>query len=321
MQTVVKPMVSLRLKVTDRCPWNCWWCHNEGTGVRNIALTKDIPWAHQTQEMMTALKDHLGLTEIHLTGGEPTSHPHVRILVSGLRDMGFGLKMTTIGCAEDKMKDLIQRGVSGFNFSIHSLDSRLLTETQIDRTESTMQNLLARQLNAVRIAKDHGVTVKANLVIATTEDYERARTVYEWARETGVELRLLNELSLADESEMAVLGLLDELGAIPIERRKTHGTSGYSDVYRTRDGTNITFKRIGDVFLPAMCDGCTIRETVCHERFYAIRLEYRVLRHTPEFLVRLCLHRQDPDVVVPINQFLNGPLLEAVKDQIEQNHS
>lgn len=163
MQVEEKPMTSLRLKVTDRCPWNCWWCHNEGTGVRNIALTKDIPWVDETQEMMQRLREELGLSEIHLTGGEPTSHPHILQLASGLSEMGFGLKMTTIGCAEEKTRELVRRGVSGFNFSIHSLDPSLLADTQIDRSESTMDVLLKRQVDAVRAAVSSGAIAKANL--------------------------------------------------------------------------------------------------------------------------------------------------------------
>ena len=316
MQSLTKRMTSLRLKVTDRCPWNCWWCHNEGTGVRNIALTKDVPWDTDTEAYLDALRTELGIAEIHLTGGEPTSHPLILDFVSGLKRAGYTIKMTSIGGGENKTRQLIERGVTGFNFSIHSLDPALLTETQVDRTESTMTALLARQIDSVRAAVREGATAKANLVIAGTEDLERALTVYNWTRKEGVELRLLNELSFAQESEEVVIGFLKSLGAQLVRTVRTSGVSGVSEEYLTKDGVKVVFKKIEDVFLTEMCDGCALKDTVCHERFYAIRLEYRVHGTEPEFLVRLCLHRQDPGAVMPIGDFLNSSLLTSVKHQL-----
>ena len=99
---VWEPLNSIRLKVTDRCHWNCWWCHNEGTGARNPNLIGDILWDDSTRTAIEKIANFLNLTEVHLTGGEPTLHPQLTSLIKGIRALGLNVKATSIGCDKNR---------------------------------------------------------------------------------------------------------------------------------------------------------------------------------------------------------------------------
>ena len=109
--TMLLPMSTIRLKITDRCAWNCWWCHNEGTGSRDPFGVPDLAWDAATEEALTHVAEALGLTEVHLTGGEPMIHPQLPDLVARLRQTGFTVKATTVGCDESMLTDAVKSGL------------------------------------------------------------------------------------------------------------------------------------------------------------------------------------------------------------------
>ena len=161
----IKPLRSLRLKITDRCPWNCWFCHNEGTGKRDPSRTKDIYWDSEFEQVLVELKSVLSLNEVHLTGGEPTTNPNIANLITGIKFHGLDVKATTIGCSYSVLKPILDAGISGLNFSLHSIDSDELLKTQVDRKIEWMRKQLKQQMQAILIAKENSVKVKINTVI------------------------------------------------------------------------------------------------------------------------------------------------------------
>lgn len=75
-------MNSVRINITDKCPWNCWWCHNEGTGNRQNNIIKDVDFFNDEffKEFLNITND-LHINEIHLTGGEPSLHPDIDLII------------------------------------------------------------------------------------------------------------------------------------------------------------------------------------------------------------------------------------------------
>lgn len=103
--TYVNKDITLRVKILDPCGLTCTFCHNEGTPVavdnrrRRIGdfstsgssgrmsiyaasngatfLPAPIPADAEFGRVLTELGKALNLSELHLTGGEPTLHPAV----------------------------------------------------------------------------------------------------------------------------------------------------------------------------------------------------------------------------------------------------
>ena len=134
---------SLRLKVTNLCPFTCNFCHNEGTelparsGSRtSIMLDPSIAQFDPVEDVkvpdiedmgdelavsfMSQLDKYksLGYDQVHLTGGEPSAHLRLPKFVKILKENGFTVKMTSNGQFNPKVLDrCVEAGLSGVTFS------------------------------------------------------------------------------------------------------------------------------------------------------------------------------------------------------------
>jgi len=81
---------ALRLKITERCPWSCIFCHKEGGWDID-----DINWDQETERVIQTIRDVIGIEEIHYTGGEPTSNKGISELTTGLVSLGLDVKTTS----------------------------------------------------------------------------------------------------------------------------------------------------------------------------------------------------------------------------------
>ncbi|MGG3280495.1 radical SAM protein [Paenibacillus solani] len=310
---IEQPINSLRLKVTDRCPWNCWWCHNEGTGERDPKVVGDVPWDEETKSVITELQNVLGFTEVHLTGGEPTAHPAIHEVIRGLTGMGLKVKATSIGNRKEIIEKVAGAGLQGFNFSLHSLEPELLHTTQVNRSYEWTKKQLEQQLRSIEYAKDFGVSVKVNTVIANPDDLPRARTVLQWAIQNNIPLRLMNELSSGQVAYDTIYSLLEEFNAIEDRRVHILGSSSHSTYYKLNHGYELAFKQIRDVYLDSMCDQCALKGDRCTEKYYGVRLERRVLNGIGKYYIRLCIHHSTEDTVMSVHDFLHSKQRQEIQ--------
>jgi pyruvate-formate lyase-activating enzyme len=125
----------------------CTFCHNDGTPVvvdnrrrplgdfttagpsgrasiyaaTNGAafLPAAIPDNEEFGRALAALRDALGLTEVHLTGGEPTLHPAVARLTKIAVEAGLRVGMTSNGeRGERVLPECAAAGLDRVNFSV-----------------------------------------------------------------------------------------------------------------------------------------------------------------------------------------------------------
>lgn len=309
------PLNTIRIKVTDRCTWNCYWCHNEGTGERNTNLTGDIEWNDELENILWKFQS-AGFNELHLTGGEPTGHPNIGMLIRRMKQTGFHVKMTSIGCSLDKMTEVLESGLDGINFSLHSLNPVTLNATQVNRNIEWTTKQLEQELVSITRAKQAGIPVKVNSVISTQHDYPRAISVIEWARANDIPVRFMNELNGDQRSAKAVLDFCSTLGATEFDRRFTLGGSSYTIYYRLSDGYEFGAKLIRNVFLDrTMCSSCMLRIFgACSERFYGIRLEKRLSQNSWNLHMRLCLHRTESETLLLAKDFFASEQWKEIQD-------
>ncbi len=121
---------SIRLRVTDVCPWRCSFCHSEGS-----RDTADLTWGPELAEVIRALRKALpNIQEIHFTGGEPTKNPELATIAAGLIALGLEVKTTTNGqFDESELRSLMNAGLRSFNFSVHTLQPERFREQQTGR--------------------------------------------------------------------------------------------------------------------------------------------------------------------------------------------
>lgn len=328
---------SLRVKVTDRCQWQCAFCHNEG----NIATT-DLQWGPETKEIFDILRKVLPtLREVHFTGGEPTSDPELASITAGLTAMGFEVKTTTNGqFSSDTLDKLIKAGLKSFNFSIHSFNPERFLRFQLGRGVwwqekgkksgealpsskispvkmekiSWAQQQIDRQLRMILETRNKGVDVKINTVISALADIENAKEIFEWGREHSIPVALLNDLGNRLEAIEAIREFVRGLDAKEVLRKVTVGLSSCSTVYRTDDGYEFVVKQIRDQKLESMCQACPRREDgSCEEQFYGIRLQKG---QDGQYYVILCVQESRPETQMTLEKFIESDQLKEIQQYI-----
>jgi GTP 3',8-cyclase len=345
---------SLRLKVTNMCPFTCKFCHNEGTElpVRSGSRTSILldPAIDQFEPVgdvkVPDIEDmgdkltisfmaqvnkfkSLGYNQVHLTGGEPSAHPHLGNLVKIFKENGFVVKMTSNGQFNPKkLESYVAAGLSGITFSILSLDPREFLDTQL-RTYKTESIALASAKRAIEMvkkniirAKELGLNVKVNAIILNAEDKKRVDCIADFAQESGVTLSLLpcvlSSDSTADDKvameRLAFQYALDR-GARYVKTTRSLNSSSGSHRFVLPDGLPLAVKFIQDFQPEVLCGDCEhFGKVSCTENFYGIRVEYR--DDKPFF--RMCVQKSTPKTLKSLDDFIASPMVELTPREFDR---
>jgi molybdenum cofactor biosynthesis enzyme MoaA len=325
---------TLRAKIHDPCGLTCTFCHNEGTPVAvdnrrrptgdfitdgasgrvsiyagtNGAgfLPAAIPANEEFGRVLATLRDTLGLTELHLTGGEPTLHPGVARLTKIAVDAGLRVGMTSNGeRGEHVLPDCAAAGLDRVNFSIFGTTAAELAEVQHARYRHTTlaERKIAALKHSIAVCEEHGIKASANIVVL---DHSHAARVHRLLDEysSSVSVRLLNSLDHGSASIEAIERILADRSAVAEAHYLTAGVSGTRTAYRLPHGRRVHFKQIRPVRLPETCAGCRFNnDTDCQEGFYGVRLYYD---RTGRYQLGVCIQRMD--LCLPLDEFLASPL-------------
>ncbi|GHC98029.1 hypothetical protein GCM10007079_52050 [Nocardiopsis terrae] len=355
LPTHIDTDTTLRVKILDACGMTCTFCHNEGTpvvvdnrhrgpgpflisgssGRTSIYaatngtgfLPSTIPPDEDFAHALHRLRESMGFTELHLTGGEPTLHPRLPDLVRLAADQGYRVCMTSNG--ENGARQIpacADAGLDRVNLSVFGTTPEELAQVQHTRFRDRAKAAAKIEaLNAsIQACVDSGVRASANIVILDHTHIGRVHRLLDtYTPELSV--RLLNSLDHGQPSIDAINEVLDQRGAVAEAHHLTAGASGARTTYRIDGGRRrIHVKWIRPVRLPTTCQGCRFNnDTDCQEGFYGLRL-YR--DRSGNHLVGVCLQRMD--LCEPIEDFLDGPVSteilhfrQADRDRLEVAHN
>jgi GTP 3',8-cyclase len=180
-----RPLLNLRISITQRCNLHCAYCHREGEVQRANAEAEKLTRQEITRIAKTAVD--LGITRIKLTGGEPLMRADVVEVVkeiaaiAGLRD----LSMTTNGLLLDTLGEPLRKaGLKRVNISLPTLNP----ETYTKLTGGKLENALA----GIKAAVEAGFSpIKLNMVVLRGVNLQDVNEMIDFARDTGVILQLI----------------------------------------------------------------------------------------------------------------------------------
>ena len=180
-----RPLLNLRISITQRCNNRCVYCHREG----------EVKRANRSAEKMSVeeivriakIAVGLGISRVKLTGGEPLMRKDLPEIVSGiaavpgLRD----LSLTTNGLLlADMAKELRERGLKRVNISLPTLNA----ETYRKLGGGKLEDVLA----GVKAAIGAGFCpVKLNMVLLKGVNIGDVSDMIEYTRQTGTVLQLI----------------------------------------------------------------------------------------------------------------------------------
>jgi len=177
-----RPVLNLRISVTQRCNLKCPYCHREGeVASPSTEMTGD------EIVRIVGVAVGLGISRVKLTGGEPLLRSDILDIVKGISSLrGLrDLSMTTNGTSlASRAKGLHECGLNRVNISIPSLDA--------ETYRALMGGNLRDVLRGIRAAVDAELfPVKLNmLVLRNVNDHEIPKMT-SFAERTGTILQLI----------------------------------------------------------------------------------------------------------------------------------
>jgi GTP 3',8-cyclase len=180
-----RPLLNLRISVTQRCNNRCAYCHREGE-VQQANLSAETMSVQEIVRIaQTAVS--LGIVRVKLTGGEPLMRKDIPEIVAGIATIN-GLKdlsITTNGLLLSGMaKQLHDSGLGRVNISLPSLNS----ETYHKLTGGKLEDTLA----GVKAAIEAGFCpVKLNMVILKGVNVADVSDMIAYAGKVGITLQLI----------------------------------------------------------------------------------------------------------------------------------
>jgi len=181
-----RPLLNLRISITQRCNNRCAYCHREG----------EVQRANRSAELMSVeeivriakIAVGLGIARIKLTGGEPLMREDLPEIIEGIAAIGGlrDLSITTNGLllGGGMAKRLRDCGLRRVNISLPSLNPETyhkLTGGKLDAA-----------LEGVKAAIEAGFfPVKLNMVVLKDVNVGDVPDLIEYAGKTGVVLQLI----------------------------------------------------------------------------------------------------------------------------------
>jgi cyclic pyranopterin phosphate synthase len=262
----------VRVSLTDRCNFDCVYCHNEGLGDTRgpMEATDDEMTTDEVVRVLEVAAD-LGVEAVKFTGGEPMLREDLEKIISRTPDQ-MEVSMTTNGTfLPGRATDLRAAGLERVNVSQDALEPEAFAEI-------TKSGAYDRVMEGVEAALDAGlVPVKLNMVVfEQTKGYVEGM-VDHVADSDGLRLQLIEympELTGRPEWNIDIQRVHDwlEERADHVESREMHDRTRYwvgvdDGVEGTPDDDEGGMVEIVDpVENPTFCANCE-RVRVTHEGY------------------------------------------------------
>jgi len=217
----------VRVSLTDRCNFDCVYCHNEGLGdTRGPMDPRDHEMSADDVVRFLDVAAEFDVEAVKLTGGEPMLRDDLEEIIERTPD-SMEVSMTTNGTfLPGRAEDLVDAGLERVNVSQDSMDPE-------DFAEVTKTGAFDRVLEGVDAALDAGLDpVKLNMVVFEKTAGYVPEMVEHVAENSGLQLQLIEympELAGHPEWMIEIERVHDWLAeqADEIEIREMHDRKRY----------------------------------------------------------------------------------------------
>ncbi len=276
-----RPIISLRISITNRCNINCFYCHHDGIIPQKYEMNS------QEIERICLIAKNIGIKKIRLSGGEPLIREDIIDIVRRISEIGFqDVSLTTNGILLEKYAlPLKNVGLNRVNVSFDTLNPQ--TYQYI-----TKSNYIDQVKRGIKKAVKVGLyPVKVNMVLMKGLNHNEIWDMFHFCKENGVILQIIELLKTEScpdtdffdeyyydmkiiEKELKEKATDIKTRAFMQDRKKYFLEGGEIEVVRPMDNTEF-------------CKNCTR------------------LRITPDGKLKPCLLRND-NLVDLINPMRNG---------------
>ena len=284
-----RPIISLRITITNRCNVNCVYCHHDGMVSSQNEMTAD-----ELYRICKIAKD-IGVKKIRLSGGEPLIRKDIVEIVEKIASLDFkDISITTNGTYLEKYaQGLKDAGLDRVNVSFDTLNRGTYEFiTKKDYLESAKAGIL----KAVEVGL---YPVKINMVVMKDINQNEIKDMFKFCKKNDIVLQLIEliESENCDDDKFSTdyhykLDMIEErLADIADEVHERKFMQGRKKYYI--DGGEIEV--VKPVDNSTFCANCSR------------------LRITPDGKIKPCLLRND-NLVELISHIRNGESDEKLKE-------
>ena len=222
-----REVTGVRISLTDRCNFDCIYCHNEGLGdTRGPMEPGDDEMSADDVVRFLEVVEGYGVDSVKFTGGEPMLRQDLAEIIERTPD-SMEVSMTTNGTfLPGRAAELKAAGLDRVNVSQDALDPD-------DFAEVTKSGAYEQVLEGVKAAVDAGLDpVKLNMVVFTHTAGYVEEMVEHVAENEGLQLQLIEympELTGRPEWNIDIQRVHDWLADIAdrVEHREMHDRKRY----------------------------------------------------------------------------------------------
>ncbi len=254
-----REVTGVRVSLTDRCNFDCVYCHNEGLGdTRGPMDAQDDEMSADDVVRFLEVAREFDVKKVKFTGGEPMLRQDLEEIIRRTPDE-MEVSLTTNGTfLPGRAEELREAGLERVNVSQDALDPKAFAEV-------TKTGAYDKVIEGVEAALDAGLDpVKLNMVVFEATAGYVPQMVEHVAENDGLQLQLIEYMpELTGKPEWAidierVHGWLEEQ-ADEVEIREMHGRKRY-----WVGGGMVEI--VDPVENPSFCSNCH-RVRVTHEGF------------------------------------------------------
>ncbi|WP_318569239.1 GTP 3',8-cyclase MoaA [Salinigranum marinum] len=222
-----REVTGVRVSLTDRCNFDCVYCHNEGLGdTRGPMEPGDNEMSTDDVVRFLDVVEEFGVRKVKFTGGEPMLRQDLEEIIRRTPD-SMETSLTTNGTfLPGRAEALKEAGLSRVNVSQDALDPQAFAEI-------TKSGAYDKVMEGVQAAVDAGLTpVKLNMVVFEHTAGYVEEMVEHVAENDGLQLQLIEympELTGKPEWNIDIQRVHDWLADIAdrVEHREMHDRKRY----------------------------------------------------------------------------------------------
>ena len=179
-----RPIISLRISITNRCNVRCFYCHHDGIIPESYEMTSDEIYR------VAKVAADIGIQKIRLSGGEPLIREDIVEIVDKIAAVGFkDIALTTNGTLLGKYaEELKSVGLNRVNVSFDTLNPETYRFI-------TKRDYIKKAKEGIMKASEVGLyPVKVNMVVMNGINQHEIWDMFQFCKENNAILQLIELL-------------------------------------------------------------------------------------------------------------------------------